>query len=351
MHYRNLNFEEAQSNLCRHCGYPWHASAKFDSMQVRRPGNTHINISSQNKLKREMIIMFKLYIEAPTPTLITGIAGEKGTQVARTCANNSIIHIKYTRGRPLQQYLQTVRWELASNLNNYWMRQRILEGNQPTFQYLAASLFSLVVANSTEATIENVEKRRVYPTHAAKAPHAIMELGLFPFALQVEVLIPSEVSDYEYLSLTSSDSVVAAPEYRADGFQKEGYKRGCFEGCTHGFAVRGDMNDAKVKPGKEGAFKSTTPQVHNNSNRWYQQASRQTGDQSLAHEVADNFEMTEREAMIEAPDSMEKYNHIFRERGSLGRRKILITKAQERPEERDKDFRAHFPSLIRRPPF
>ncbi|KAJ7701535.1 dienelactone hydrolase endo-1,3,1,4-beta-D-glucanase [Mycena rosella] len=39
------------------------------------------------------------------------------------------------------------------------------------------------------------------------------------------------------------------------GFQ--GYKREFFEGCTHGFAVRGDLSDVKVKAGKEGAFKAT----------------------------------------------------------------------------------------------
>ncbi|KAJ7672884.1 hypothetical protein B0H17DRAFT_1243238, partial [Mycena rosella] len=39
------------------------------------------------------------------------------------------------------------------------------------------------------------------------------------------------------------------------GFQ--GYKREFFEGCTHGFAVRGDFSDVKVRAGKEGAFKAT----------------------------------------------------------------------------------------------
>ncbi|KAG6824248.1 hypothetical protein H0H93_002311, partial [Arthromyces matolae] len=36
-----------------------------------------------------------------------------------------------------------------------------------------------------------------------------------------------------------------------------GYKREYFEGCTHGFAVRGDLSDPKVKAGKEGAFKAS----------------------------------------------------------------------------------------------
>jgi len=35
------------------------------------------------------------------------------------------------------------------------------------------------------------------------------------------------------------------------------FKQLHWEGCTHGFAVRGDMSDPKVKAGKEGAFTST----------------------------------------------------------------------------------------------
>ncbi|KAF5362233.1 hypothetical protein D9756_002687 [Leucocoprinus leucothites] len=34
------------------------------------------------------------------------------------------------------------------------------------------------------------------------------------------------------------------------------YKRVHWEGCTHRFAVHGDLSDPKVKAGKEGAFKS-----------------------------------------------------------------------------------------------
>jgi hypothetical protein len=35
------------------------------------------------------------------------------------------------------------------------------------------------------------------------------------------------------------------------------YKREYFEGCEHGFAVRGDLSNPQVKAGKEGAFKAT----------------------------------------------------------------------------------------------
>ncbi|KAF8878881.1 dienelactone hydrolase endo-1,3,1,4-beta-D-glucanase [Infundibulicybe gibba] len=36
-----------------------------------------------------------------------------------------------------------------------------------------------------------------------------------------------------------------------------GYKREHWEGCVHGFAIRGDLSDPKVKAGKEGSFKAT----------------------------------------------------------------------------------------------
>jgi len=48
-----------------------------------------------------------------------------------------------------------------------------------------------------------------------------------------------------------------ADEIFGDGKFTPGYKREYWEGCTHGFAVRGDLSDPKVKAGKEGAFKAT----------------------------------------------------------------------------------------------
>jgi len=54
-----------------------------------------------------------------------------------------------------------------------------------------------------------------------------------------------------------ADSQAKADEYFGGGKFTHGYKREYFEGCTHGFATRGDMSDPKVKAGKEGAFKAT----------------------------------------------------------------------------------------------
>jgi len=47
-----------------------------------------------------------------------------------------------------------------------------------------------------------------------------------------------------------------ADELFGDGKFAPGYKREYFEGCEHGFAVRGDISKPEIKAGKEGAFKS-----------------------------------------------------------------------------------------------
>ncbi|EPQ56721.1 dienelactone hydrolase endo-1,3,1,4-beta-D-glucanase [Gloeophyllum trabeum ATCC 11539] len=48
-----------------------------------------------------------------------------------------------------------------------------------------------------------------------------------------------------------------ADEVLGNGKFQPGYTRLYWEGCTHGFAVRGDLSNPKVKAGKEGAFKAT----------------------------------------------------------------------------------------------
>ncbi|KAE9390906.1 chlorocatechol-degradation protein [Gymnopus androsaceus JB14] len=48
-----------------------------------------------------------------------------------------------------------------------------------------------------------------------------------------------------------------ADEILGEGKFAPGYRHEYFEGCTHGFAVRGDMSNTQVKKGKEGSFKST----------------------------------------------------------------------------------------------
>ncbi|THV04733.1 alpha/beta-hydrolase [Dendrothele bispora CBS 962.96] len=53
------------------------------------------------------------------------------------------------------------------------------------------------------------------------------------------------------------EAQAAADKVLGDGKFAPGYKREYFDGCTHGFAVRGDMSNPQVKAGKEGSFKAT----------------------------------------------------------------------------------------------
>ncbi|KAJ3552982.1 hypothetical protein NM688_g3861 [Phlebia brevispora] len=48
-----------------------------------------------------------------------------------------------------------------------------------------------------------------------------------------------------------------ADEILGGGQFAPGYEKTYWEGCTHGFAVRGDLSNPKVKTGKEGAFTAT----------------------------------------------------------------------------------------------
>jgi len=53
------------------------------------------------------------------------------------------------------------------------------------------------------------------------------------------------------------ESQAKADEILGNGKFAPGYKREYWDGCTHGFAVRGNLDDPKVKAGKEGAFKAS----------------------------------------------------------------------------------------------
>ncbi|OSX64121.1 hypothetical protein POSPLADRAFT_1045241 [Postia placenta MAD-698-R-SB12] len=53
------------------------------------------------------------------------------------------------------------------------------------------------------------------------------------------------------------EAQASADEVLGGGKFGPGYERTYWEGCTHGFAVRGDLSNPKVKEGKEGSFKAT----------------------------------------------------------------------------------------------
>ncbi|KAH9893553.1 alpha/beta-hydrolase [Cubamyces lactineus] len=53
------------------------------------------------------------------------------------------------------------------------------------------------------------------------------------------------------------DAQAMADELLGGGKFAPGYERTYWDGCTHGFAVRGDLSNPKIKAGKEGAFEAT----------------------------------------------------------------------------------------------
>ncbi|EMD39198.1 hypothetical protein CERSUDRAFT_81960 [Gelatoporia subvermispora B] len=107
-------------------------------------------------------------------------------------------------------------------------------GAPPAF-YLALSGAShvTVVSHPSRLQLEDLEKYR----DQSKAPLLIN-------SCEIDRAFPSEMQQ-------------KADEILGGGKFAPGYKRTYWDGCTHGFAVRGDMSDPKVKAGKEGAFKAT----------------------------------------------------------------------------------------------
>ncbi|KAJ3568987.1 hypothetical protein NP233_g5345 [Leucocoprinus birnbaumii] len=69
----------------------------------------------------------------------------------------------------------------------------------------------------------------------------------------VPLLINSCTTDTQF----PPESQAIADKLLGDGKYRPGYQRTYWDGCTHGFAVRGDLSDPKVKAGKEGAFKAS----------------------------------------------------------------------------------------------
>jgi len=69
--------------------------------------------------------------------------------------------------------------------------------------------------------------------------------------------VPLLINSCEFDPALPPEACAKADEIFGDGKFAPGYKRVHWEGCKHGFAVRGDLSYPKVKAGKEGAFKET----------------------------------------------------------------------------------------------
>jgi len=73
---------------------------------------------------------------------------------------------------------------------------------------------------------------------------AISKAPLLLNSCTIDHLFPPEAAD-------------KADEILGNGKFAPGYKREHFEGCSHGFAVRGDLSIPEVKAAKEGSFKAS----------------------------------------------------------------------------------------------
>jgi len=68
---------------------------------------------------------------------------------------------------------------------------------------------------------------------------------------------PLLINSCEVDSQFPKEAQAQADELLGGGKFAPGYERTYWDGCTHGFAVRGDISNPKVKAGKEGAFKAS----------------------------------------------------------------------------------------------
>ncbi|KAJ3808170.1 dienelactone hydrolase [Lentinula aff. lateritia] len=103
-------------------------------------------------------------------------------------------------------------------------------------------VFDLAFENITSASIAN------HPSHLK----SLDDLEKYFSISRVPLLLNTCTVDEQFPLPAQSQADVIFGE----GKFAPGYKREYFDGCTHGFAVRGDLSIPQVKAGKEGAFKA-----------------------------------------------------------------------------------------------
>ena len=70
--------------------------------------------------------------------------------------------------------------------------------------------------------------------------------------------VPLLINSCEFDPQYPAKSQKVGDEILGEGkMEADGYMRTYFAGCTHGFAVRGDVSQPAVRIGKEGSFRAT----------------------------------------------------------------------------------------------
>ncbi|KAH9931800.1 alpha/beta-hydrolase [Fomitopsis serialis] len=109
--------------------------------------------------------------------------------------------------------------------------------------YGAPAAFYLAWSNTSHVTVVSHPSRLQVPGDLEK--------------YRAESKAPLLINGCEVDSQFPPESQKIADEVFGDGKFVPGYERTYWDGCTHGFAVRGDMSNPKVKAGKEGSFEAT----------------------------------------------------------------------------------------------
>ncbi|OSX64120.1 hypothetical protein POSPLADRAFT_1138035 [Postia placenta MAD-698-R-SB12] len=107
----------------------------------------------------------------------------------------------------------------------------------------APPAFYLALKNESHATVVAHPSRLKVPEDLEK--------------YKAESKAPLLINSCEVDTQFPKESQAVADEILGEGKFAPGYVRNYYDGCTHGFAVRGDLSNPKVKAGKEGAFTST----------------------------------------------------------------------------------------------
>ncbi|KAI0339413.1 alpha/beta-hydrolase [Trametopsis cervina] len=108
------------------------------------------------------------------------------------------------------------------------------------FCFGAPPAFYLAFKNESHATVLNHPSRLAVPGDLER--------------YKAESKAPLLINSCEVDSQFPQESQKIADEILGNGQFAPGYERTYWDGCQHGFAVRGDLSNPKIKAGKEGAF-------------------------------------------------------------------------------------------------
>ncbi|KAJ8495310.1 hypothetical protein ONZ51_g1735 [Trametes cubensis] len=131
------------------------------------------------------------------------------------------------------------------------------------FCFGARPAFDLAVANELAAVaVAHPSLLQIPADLEPRAdPHTHMHTRINRRAQQQKYASQSKapllINSCEVDSQFPPEAQAKADEILGGGKFAPGYTRTYWDGCTHGFAVRGDISNPKVKAGKEGAFKAT----------------------------------------------------------------------------------------------